>query len=102
MSNVAPTATEFKSDFPEFGSIADADVQVKLDAAERQLTVDAFDNLYYDAVSYLAADMLVRSPYGQQMQLINDDGRTVYLDYFDMVITPRTARRMMLTNTDIG
>lgn len=101
MPAVAPTATQFKADFPEFSEIDDAAVQAKLDTAERALDPDAFFDMYYDAVGWYAADLLVRSPFGQQMQLINEDGMTTYGEHFENILKYYTAKRGLLTGTDI-
>lgn len=97
----APTAAQFKLYFPEFGSLTDAQVLVHIEAAERELNATAFDALYYDAVAYKAADRLCRSPYGQQNQLVNDDGQTTYGIYFEQELGFKCARRGLLTGYDL-
>jgi hypothetical protein len=97
----APTATQFKALFPEFAALSDAEVEVHLDGAERELDETAFSALYYDAVAYKAADRLCRTPYGLQNQLVNDDGQTVYGTYFNQELQYKCARRGLLSGTDL-
>jgi hypothetical protein len=96
----APTASEFKTDFPEFSELTDAYVNVKLGEAEAMLDEDAFgeadNDLYNVAVGYKAAHLLALSPFGKQLQLTNDDGQSVYSKLFDAEILPLVARRGMI------
>lgn len=96
----APTASEFKTDFPEFDQLTDAYVQVKLDEAEAMLDELAFgeaDNALYNvAVGYRAAHLLALSPFGKQLQLVSDDGKSVYSQLFETEILPLVARRGMI------
>lgn len=96
----APLYAEFILDFPEFASITEAYAQVKLDEAVAMLDELAFgvtgNALYNIAVGYQAAHLLALSPYGQQLQLTSDDGRSVYSKALDTQFLPLVARRGML------
>jgi hypothetical protein len=96
----APLYAEFILDFPEFDQITQAYIEVKLAEAEAMLDELAFgavgNALYNVAVGYKAAHLLGLSPYGKQLQLVNEDGTTVYSMAFEQNILPLVARRGML------
>ena len=97
----APLYAEFILDFPEFASIGQAYIEVKLADAEAMLDELAFGGatgnaLYNVAVGYKAAHLLALSPYGQQLQLASADGSSVYSVAFEQNILPLVARRGML------
>ena len=97
----APLYAEFIIDFPEFASIGQAFIEVKLADAEAMLDELAFGEdtgnaLYNVAIGYKAAHLLALSPYGQQLQLTSDDGQSVYSVLFDQNILPLVARRGLL------
>jgi hypothetical protein len=88
-----------KARFPEFDDADDTLTDAKLDDAQAVLSRDAFvsADLHERAVFYLAAHLLGISPFGTQLQLRNDDGRTTYGDYFDAHILPLIARRGLIS-----
>lgn len=92
---MAVTAAEFKVRFKEFSDVDDADITPKLDDAQAFLDEKAFGTTdrYERAVYYRAAHLLAISPYGKQLQLTNEDGRTVYGDFYDQKILPLIHRR---------
>lgn len=96
----APAYAEFIVDFPEFASITQAYIEVKLAEAEAMLDELAFGEsgnaLYNVAVGYKAAHLLALSPYGQQLQLLSDDGQSVYSKAYETQCLPLVARRGML------
>lgn len=96
----APLYAEFIVDFPEFASITQAYIEVKLAEAEAMLDELAFGEtgnaLYNVAVGYKAAHLLAVSPYGQQLQLTSDDGSSVYSRVFETELLPLVARRGMI------
>ena len=63
------------------------------------LDVDAFGgtDLYERAVCYRAAHLLCISPFGTQLKLRSDDGRTTYGDFFDRHVLPLIARRGLVS-----
>lgn len=96
---MAVSYAQFIVEFPEFDQITQAYVQSKLDASAAQNELGAFgsEERHDQAVYHFAADMLARSPYGTQMQLVNDDGLTVYGEYYKNVLLPRIHRRGQIT-----
>jgi len=94
----APLYAEFIVDFPEFDQIAQAYIEVKLAEAEAMLDAEAFGAALYNiGVGYKAAHLLALSPYGQQLQLVNDQtGESVYSTAFTTQILPLCARRGLL------
>lgn len=96
----APLYAEFILDFPEFAQIGQAYIEVKLAEAEAMLAEEAFgadgNALYNVAVGYKAAHLLALSPFGQQLQLTSDDGKSVYSVAFEQNILPLVARRGLL------
>ena len=79
---MAVTSVSFKIAFPEFSEVSDTLVDAKIGESQRELDSGAFGDIYDDAVSYLTAHKLAISPYGQQLQLVSDDGRTTYGDHY--------------------
>jgi hypothetical protein len=97
----APLYAEFILDFPEFDELAQAYIEVKLAEAEAMLDALAFgaaasNSLYNIAVGYQAAHLLALSPYGKQLQLISDDGASVYSVALETQFLPLVTRRGML------
>jgi hypothetical protein len=93
----APTYAQFIVSFPEFDQVTQAYVQAKIDEADTLLDADAFGaDLHYIAVGYKAAHLLAMSPYGTQLQLVNDNGSTVYERVFVEQCLPRVAHRGFL------
>lgn len=86
--------------FPEFNStgIAQTYVETKIAEAGALLELDAYgsDPIHNIAVLYLTAHLLAISPYGQQLQLVNDDGSTVYGQFFNERLRFLVAKRGML------
>lgn len=96
----APLYAEFILDFPEFDQITEAYIDVKLAEAEAMLDELAFgttgNDLYNIAVGYQAAHLLALSPYGKQLQLTSDDGKSVYSKALETQFLPLVARRGLL------
>ena len=92
---MAVTPAEFKVRFSEFSEVADADISPKLADASAFLDEGAWGttDLYERAVYYYAAHLLAISPYGQQLQLVNDNGSTVYGEQFFVRMLPLIRRR---------
>lgn len=90
----APSAADFQTKFPEFSEVDTGLIDEKIAEAVTLLSEDAFGvDLHTLAVHYKAAHLLALSPYGQQLQLVNGDGETVYGTYYKQQILPRVARR---------
>jgi len=96
---VAVTAAELKVRFPEFADAGDALINAKLADAQAFLDEGAFGvtDLYERAVYYKAAHLLAISPFGAQLQLISDDGRTTYGDFYQNNLLPLIRRRMHIS-----
>jgi len=92
---MAVTAAEFKIRFSEFSQVADTDIDPKLADAQAFLDEGAWGStdLYERAVFYYAAHLLAISPYGQQLQLVNDGGKTVYGELYRNQLLPLIRRR---------
>ena len=96
---MAVTAAEFKVRFSEFSEVADTDIDPKLADAQAFLDEAAWGtaDLYERAIYYYTAHLLAISPYGQQLQLINDGGKTVYGEQFFTRLLPLIQRRGQIT-----
>lgn len=97
----APLYAEFIVDFPEFDQVSQVYIEVKLAEAEAMLDALAFgkspdNDLYNIAVGYQAAHLLALSPFGKQLQLTSDDGKSVYSVALETQFLPLVARRGML------
>lgn len=92
---MAVTAAEFKVRFSEFSEVASTDIDPKLADAKAFLDEAAWGTTdrYERAVYYLAAHLLAISPYGQQLQLVNDSGKTVYGEFYYTHLLPMIGRR---------
>lgn len=92
---MAVTAAEFKVRFSEFSEVADTDIDPKLADASAFLDEAAWGTTdrYERAIYYFAAHLLAISPYGQQLQLVNDNGHTVYGDFYFDRLLPLIHRR---------
>lgn len=88
------TPDEFKERFPEFdtATITDAQVQSKLDQAERSMDSTVWGDLFDDGQGQYAAHLLALSPEGQDAGLRMGGGanqRTVYQQEYE-----KLARRV--------
>lgn len=92
---MAVTAAEFKVRFKEFAQVADEDIDPKLADAQAFTDEAAFGtaDLHDRAVYYYAAHLLAISPFGQQLQLVSDNGKTVYGEHYFNRILPLIGRR---------
>jgi len=92
---MAVTAAEFKVRFSEFSEVASTDIDPKLADAQAFLDEAAWGttDLYERATYYYTAHLLAISPYGQQLQLVNENGRTVYGDFYFNRLLPLIGRR---------
>lgn len=73
-----PSTTDLRTEYPEFTNAPETLAQAKIDRA-LQLTDEAvYGDQFALAVLLRAADMLARSPFARQMQLVSKDGSTPY------------------------
>lgn len=87
----------FIAAFPEFDQIDQTYIETKIGEASAMLDVLAFgDVLHNIAVLYRTAHLLAISPYGKQMQLVSDDGKTTYGQAYNELLEPLVGRRGML------
>ena len=90
----------FIAAFPEFDStgIQQTYVETKIAEATSLLEADQHgaDPIYNLAILYMTAHLLAISPYGQQLQLVNEDGSTVYGKFFNERLRVLVTQRGML------
>ena len=84
--------------FPEFDQVDQTYIETKIAEASALLDEDAYgsDPIHNVAVLYMTAHLLAISPYGQQLQLVQDDGQTVYGRFFNERLRFLVAKRGML------
>jgi hypothetical protein len=92
---VAVTYDSFILSFPEFSEVDQTYIEAKIGEASALNDSSAWgsDLIGNIAVLYYAAHLLCISPYGKQMQLLNDDGHSTYGDHFERRILPLIRRR---------
>jgi hypothetical protein len=77
---VTVTVASLVSEFPEFARATVAMIQAKIDEAELRTPERIWGAKVDLGVKYLAAHLLAMSPFGRELKLANDDGRTIYGD----------------------
>lgn len=88
---MAWTPTTFRARWPEFTATPDALVQPALDEAARSVDPRLFAAQTDDAVGWLAADLIARSPGGENARLVAKDGTTTYGDRFRVIARGRAG-----------
>lgn len=78
-----PSTTDLRAEYPEFSNAPEALVQAKIDRAVVLTDEGVYDAHYGHAILLRAADMLARSPFARQMQLVSKDGSTPYSQELD-------------------
>lgn len=96
---MAVSAAEFQNRFTEFSEVDTTVIDAKLADAQAILDEAAWGttDLYERAVYYYCAHLLAISPFGKQLQLASDDGRTVYGDFYQDKLLPLIRRRMQVS-----
>ena len=80
----------FLERFPEFSEARAPETLVlaKIAEASRRVSAEVWGDLHSDGVAYLTAHLLARSPWGQGVRLVADDGSTAYdAPYRDLLRT---------------
>jgi hypothetical protein len=73
-----PSSSDFDNRFPEFAGRPDTLMTSVLAAAASRTPASRWGPRQFEAVLYLAADMMARSPYAREMKLVQKDDSTLY------------------------
>ena len=73
-----PSLSDFDTRFPEFAGRGDDLLSSCLNAAAQRTPAARWGSRQFEAILYLTADMMARSPFAREMRLVAKDGTTIY------------------------
>jgi len=80
-----PTLADFRARFPEFERTADSRVEDALVGSSLECNADQYQQLYSEAVLYLAAHRLGSSPFGQATRSKDAGKITIYQQHYERI-----------------
>jgi hypothetical protein len=86
---MAVTLASLRAAHPEFTDTPDAVVQAGIDSAEARLSEDELEDLYDEAVTWLACDLIYTSPYSRDKRSSRTAaGLSYYYQRFEEIAEP--------------